>query len=434
MSESQFNWDSLKKATPEQAKEQEEFTESEIKRIESERNEREKLLESEALNVLERMDPIMELQKGFILNHFGNHEVMRAVIFAAVLQSSCTTKGLQVYINGEKGAGKSSSLKSAIHLLPPECVFDTSFSSKALYYESLPPKSIIVIDDANLKEDHVALLKRCITNFQCETHHKTVIQQKIVRQSLPPRILWFGTSVGEEGDEQFNDRYMALTIKNSSIDDIDYMKWELERRGHGRLEYEVNHDVEVARSIMRHIRSKEFIVEGVEKIQFAYVKDRRLMNIFLDLVEASAILHYMQRKHTTSTANNLITVTPDNRDIQNALQFSMFNFLDAEADDRLTRTEREMSDLLQEHLGPNLNRGEFTEADISGIWKKSIQSVRKLLYGKGGNAHNIIGGLCSKAHWVRIEAPSDPHSKSQHIIAVYKHINNMIGSYAWFED
>lgn len=428
-----FHWDSLQKATQDQAKEQKEITDNEIAKIIKAREDQDEKIRNEAVVVLESMDPIMEMQKGFILNHFGNHEVMRAVIFASVLQSSSTTKGLQIYINGDKGSGKSSSLKAAIHLLPQEYIIDSSFSSKALYYETIIPKSVIVIDDSNLKEDHITLLKRCITNFQTETHHKTVIQQKIVRQCLPPRLLWFGTSVLEEGDDQFKDRFMSITIKNSSVDDIDYVNWELERRGQGRLEIETNHAVLVSRAIMAHIREHEFIVEGIEKIKFAYIKDRRLINIFLDLVEASAILHYKQRTHSTHPGNNLVTVTPDNRDIQNALSFSMFNFLDEEADGRLTRTEMELSDLLQKERNKFPN-GEFTEADISKILKKSIQSVRKILYGKGGNANNILGGLCSKVYWAVVTEPSYSESKAHHVIRVSSHSNGLKSNFAWFDE
>lgn len=423
----------FERATPQQAKELKEITDAEIANIVKAREEQEEKIKREALVVLESMDPLMEMQKGFILNHFGNHEVMRAVIFAVVLQSSATTKGLQIYINGDKGAGKSSSLKAAIHLLPQDSVIDSSFSSKALYYETIIPKSVIVIDDSNLKEDHITLLKRCITNFQTETHHKTVIQQKIVRQSLPPRLLWFGTSVLEEGDDQFKDRFMSITIKNSSVDDLDYVNWELERRGQGRLEIETNHAVQISRAIISHIREFEFIVEGIDKIKFAYIKDRRLVNIFLDLVEASAILHYKQRKHSTHTSNNLVTVTPDNRDILNALSFSMFNFLDEEADARLTRTESELSDLLQEQLSHSPAK-EFTESDIAGLWRKSLQSVRKILYGKGGNANNIVGGLCSKAHWVTVAQPILTDSKAHHIIFVKKHNTGLRSSFAWFDN
>lgn len=434
MSESPpLDWDSLVKATPQQAKEQKEITDAEIANIVKAREEQEDKIKKEALVVLESMDPIMEMQKGFILNHFGNHEVMRAVIFAAVLQNSSTTKGLQIYINGEKGAGKSSSLKAAIHLLPQEYVTDSSFSSKALYYENLPAKTVLVIDDSNLKEDHITLIKRCITNFQSETHHKTVIHQKLVKLTLPPKMLWFGTSVLEEGDDQFKDRFMSITIKNSSVDDLDYVNWELERRGQGRLEIETNHAVLVSRAIMLHLIEKDFIVEGIEKIKFAYIKDRRLINIFLDLVEASAILHYKQRKHSTHPSNNLITVAPDNRDIQNALSFSMFNFLDEEADGRLTRTETELSDILQKERNTVPN-GEFTEADISKIWKKSIQSVRKILYGKGGNANNILGGLCSKVYWAVVTEPSYAESKAHHVIRVAPHSAGLKSNFAWFDE
>jgi hypothetical protein len=344
-----------------------------------------------------------------------------------------TTKGLQIYINGEKGSGKSSSLKAAIWLLPQTTVFNTSFSSKALYFEKPPEKSVIVLDDSNLKEDQINLLKRCITNFQCTTTHKTVIKMQLVTQEIEKRMLWLGTSVMEEGDDQFRDRFMALSIRNSKRDDHDYVKWELERRGQGRMEVETNDDIELCRAMIQLIRDKEFIVEGVEKIKFSYVCDRRLINIFLDLVEASAILHYKQRSHTESEFNNIITVVPSQMDIQNALSFSFFDFLDESTEGRLTKAEKELDEKLQEFLGSSTTR-EFTEAELAKLVKKSVQAIRKLLYGKDGNHTKFDSGLCSKTFWIRPGQSESLDYKNKNIITVDKHIGSMKSDFAWFED
>ena len=48
--------------------------------------------------------------------------------------------------------------------------------------------------------------------------------------------------------------------------------------------------------MLRHIREREFIVT-IPRIRFAYLHDKRLINILFDFVEASAILNYMQREH-----------------------------------------------------------------------------------------------------------------------------------------
>ena len=423
----------LPKALPSEAQDQARAADIEIERLEARQREKEAQLLQKAEQALASGMPLLEFKRGFALNHFGNDEVYKAIVFAACLQSSMTTKGLQIYINGSKGSGKSSSLKAAIWLLPQTSVIDSSFSSKALYYEKIPEKTVVVIDDSNLKEEHVTLLKRCITNFQTETKHKTVINQKLVEQSIPRRLMWLGTSVMEEGDDQFRDRFMALSIRNSKLDDHDYVKWELERRGQGRMEIETNDDVELCRTMIQLIRDKEFIVEGVEKIKFSYVCDRRLINIFLDLVEASAILHYKQRSHTESEFNNIITVVPNQMDIQNALSFSFFDFLDESTEGRLTKAEKEMDEKLQEFIGTTTITREFTEAEIAKLCSKSVQAVRKLLYGKDGNHQKFESGLCSKTFWIRPGQSEHMDERNKNIITVDKHIGSMKSDFAWFD-
>jgi len=425
-------WD-FKKATPLEAREQQKVAEAAQKKYEQEAAKHNAELDKRATEILETGDPLLEIKQGYILNHFGDDEVYRAVVYASVLQSSITTKGLQIYINGEKGAGKSSSLKAAIHLLPPEWVVDSSFSSKALYYETLPEKSIIILDDSALNDEQVTLLKRCITNFQCETHHKTVINHQIKRMSIPARILWLGTSVMEEGDEQFRDRFVALSIRNERIDDEEYVKWELERRGQGRKEIETNHSVELSRAILRHFREREFIVEGIEKIKFSYVNDRRLVNMFLDFVEASAILHYKQRKHTISKTSPIITVEPNMNDIHNAQSFSFFRLLDPEAEGRLSRACIALDMVIQNDLPPAKHR-EYSEAEIAKLGNKTIQSVRKLLYGKDGNQKNITAGLCKHAKWWLPGQSMEPDRKNQYVITVHEHKTSITGDFAWFDN
>jgi hypothetical protein len=384
-----------------------------------------------ALIELQYGDPMHLISRAYSFNHFGDKEVVKAVVYAAMLQASSTTKGLQIYLTGEKGSGKSSALKAALHLLPN--VLDTSFSSKALFYKPPLEKQSVVIDDARLNEEQVTLLKRCITNFQCNTDHLTVVNKEVKTLSIPRRILWFGTSVLEDGDDQFKDRFMTITIKNSKLDNLEYAKYELQRRSEGRAEYEENEDVGIARHIIKEIHKKEFIVEGLNNIKFAYYHDRRLLNMFLDLVEASAILHWMQREHVVDEVNNIVSVKPNHFDVENAASFQMFNFIDEEAEGRMNRTEKELSDTLQSALGLAVSR-QFTESEIASLWGRTLPSVRNVLYGRGGTPLNIVGGLIDKVKWVKVTDPMDRDSKARHVIQVDRHVTNSFSLFAWIEE
>jgi len=254
-----------------------------------------------------------------------------------------------------------------------------------------------------------------MTNFQRETAHNTIIDHKLATESIPARTLWLGSAVSETGDDQLKDRFLTLGIQNSPENDQAYILWELERRKEGRAENAVNDDVLMSRAILHHIGEREFIVAGFDQIEFAYTTDRRLVNICLDLTEASAILNYRQREH--SEDNGVITVHPLPEDLDAALQFSMFNLTDKGADGRLTKAERAMDDAIQTNIQDKTER-EFTEAAIVELYGKSLTRVRALLYGRDGSPNNISGGLLEKAPWYSLDTEPDTH---RNVIRVKKH-------------
>ena len=75
---------------------------------------------------------------------------------------------------------------------------------------------------------------------------------------------------------------------------------------------------------------------------------------------------------------------------------------------------------------------EFTEMKIATMSKKSVQAVRKLLYGKDGNQHKIEGGLCKKTYW-NLPGQSEVDIKTKYIIEVSKHLNHMKSDFAWID-
>jgi hypothetical protein len=121
------------------------------------------------------------------------------------------------------------------------------------------------------------------------------------------------------------------------------------------------------------------------------------MNILYDFVEASAILNFWQRDHIES--NGVVQVKPNQDDLIAALNFEMFRMADKGVEGRLTRAETALHEKLQEK-----GEAEMTEAENASLYGKSQQSIRKLLYGDGGNPHNILGGLVEKTPaWYTVE-------------------------------
>lgn len=348
----------------------------------------------EAINILKGGKPLEFLQQAFEANHIGHLEIFRSVVYAFCAQSSQTSRGIQPEATGQKGSGKTHSITSTIFLFPEEYVYNTSLSPKVLFY-SPPKQGSMIYCDEQLDPALVNILKRVMTNFQQDTEHTSVIDKEPVKMVIPKRQVIMGSSVCGIGDDQFGDRVVQVGIINSGDDDTAYEKFESQRRKEGRPEFQVNKQVMICRAMMRHIREKEFVVK-MPDISFAFNNDRRLINIFYDLVEASAILHFMQRNPVVDDETGTITITPNKDDIIAAQDFEMFRMSIKETDGRLTKSQTALHQKIQGSISEDTM---ITEVDIVSLYGKSQQAVRKLLYGDGGNPNKICGGLVERTSW-----------------------------------
>lgn len=375
-----------------------------------------------AINILKKGKPLKFLQQAYEANHIGHLEIFRSVVYAFCAQSSRTSKGIQPEATGSKGAGKSHSVTSTIFLFPPDYVYNTSLSPKVLFYN--PPKqgSMIYVDE-QLDPALVNILKRIMSNFQQDTEHTTVIDKEPKKLIIPKRQVIMGSSVVGIGDDQFGDRVVQVGIINSGEDDAAYEKFEQQRRKEGRPEYIITKQVEICRAMMRHIREHEFIVK-MPDIRFAFNNDRRLINIFYDMVEASAILHYMQRPYVADEETGIITITPNKGDVLAAQDFEMFRMAIKETDGRLTKSQMALHQKIQDNIAID---SMMSELAIVKLYGKSQPAVRKLLYGDGGSPAKILGGLVERTSWY--VCTQDPDNRQNALLC--KKVNHGIkGSFA----
>jgi hypothetical protein len=354
-------------------------------------------IKARAESVLRSGRPLEFLMECYRKNHIGHEELARGFIYAFCCQSSATAKGLQPSATGDKGSGKSHGVESTVFLFPQDYIWRSTFSDKALYYS--PPKqgSMIFIDE-KMQEGLVNLIKRVMTNFQRDTEHRAVIDKKdgVKPMKIPKRQVIIAASTHGAGDDQLSDRVVQLGILNQKQDDQVYAAFEGKRREDGRQEFVEDDDVLVCREMMQIIRNHEFVVKS-PKIRFAFVKDRRLINIFFDFLEASAILHFMQRDNVT--VNGVTTVVPVQEDVTNAQEFEMFRFANELTEQRFTKAELSLHNTIQNSISDKVIMTELTESDIVSLYGKSQVAIRKLLYGDGGSPANITGGLIQSCNW-----------------------------------
>ena len=311
--------------------------------------------------------------------------------------------------------------------MPQEYVWESSFSPKVLFYNP-PRQGCIIFIDERLNDDLKDLIKKIMSNFQRETRYSTMVERKPAKLVIPKRIVVIGASVGGAGDDQYNDRTVQVGILNSPADDEKYYEFESKRRAEGRPEFQVTDQIEICRAMLRHIREREFVVT-TPKIQFAYLHDKRLINILYDFVEASAILNFMQRDHAEK--DGVVTVTPNKDDLTAALNFEMFRMNDSEVQGRFTKAETALHQKIQETI--KIDGQELTESEIAVIYGKSQNAIRKLLYGDGGTQGHITGGLIDKtAGWYTIAPATSTDFHGQNVIRCKKVQTGFKGSYAAF--
>jgi hypothetical protein len=415
------------KATPTQALEQETITSTTAQKIQHDRELHDIDIAAKALSILRGGNPLEFLLDGFRCNHAGHEENARAIIYAFCAQSSRTSKGIQPEVTGSKGSGKSHSIASTLFLMPEEYIWESSFSPKFLYYKP-PLQGCIIYIDERLSDELVNLVKKIMSNFQRETRHSTLVERKPIDLVIPKRIVVMGSTVNGTGDDQYNDRMVQVGILNTPADDEKYYEFESQRRFEGRPEFQITDQIMTCRAMLRHIREREFVVT-IPRIQFAYLHDKRLINILFDFVEASAILNYLQRDHSES--GGVVKVTPNHADLTASLNFEMFRMNNADAEGRLTRAETALHQKIQGCI--RNTESEFSESQIADIYGKSQNAIRKLLYGDGGTQNAIVGGLVDKTPgWYTITPASNPDFHGQNVIRCKKVQTSIGGSYAAF--
>ena len=399
-------------------------------------DEKQRLRQHAAITALSEPDPMQKFCTAFRYSHVGHEQILRAIIYAECLKSSTTTKGLQPTITGKRGAGKSHAVKTSVHLLPNDAVYTATLSPKALFYKNPADKTTFYMDDVVLPDEMVSFLKRKITQFQEPTIHGIVDSAKWVEKTVGIRMVFIMTSVSQGGDEQLSDRALSIDIKNEKVDDEAYYKFESERRTKGLPEFPENQEVLLCREMLSHIRKNEFRVI-MPVLDFSYYSDRRLIAQLYDLMEGSAILNYRNRK--TERDGETILVWADEMDLAASLDFDMFKYSDAEADDRLLKSERAFDDKVQAILKENKwGSHDWTEKQLSEITDTNPSTLKKYLYGLGNTASSFKEGqgLCGKTKWYNVDSQKDTATESiKNFITVKLHEYSGFGKqYAWIKE
>lgn len=371
-------------------------------------------LREEAAAILKEGDPLRVLRDAFARLHIGDRVVLDAVVFGACVQRSLTATGIHPSLSGSRGAGKTSSVKAALHLMPPEDVLESSFSSKALLYDGNVTEGMIIFsDDTTLHTDLQELIKKAMSNFQHVTEHRTVekvngkMHTTVV--TLPPRQMFIFTSVGDTGDDQLNDRQYKIGIEQNPASDSGFSAAVLRKAQDGTPEYPLTGEVLLCREILRQVRRHRYVVTVpfADRIVFQMISERRDMKMFLDFVQASAILHANQRqpaemspalcedlKNRGINPRSVTVVAAGEADF--AIARAAFHVIADTRSLNLTKFQRAVLTCILEHqsVGYGIAMPELVERLAGNGRRKqaTYNNIWRALHGRNG-----VGGLLDKA-------------------------------------
>lgn len=352
---------------------------------------------TEAIEILRNGDPLRKLRKTFTALHSGDLEVLDILAVAVGAQSCLNTQGVQPALTGNKGAGKTSAAKAAVHLFPREYLLTSTFSNKALFYADLKPGMILFSDDTTLTPDMTDLIKRCMSSFQEETEYRTVDGKLKPRvYTIPPRTMFLFTSLGDQGDDQLNDRQFKIGVETDERKDEDYETFLKRKATEGEPDYPLTRDVLVCRAMVLEVKRRLFRVRMpfFKYVSFEDKSNRRIMRNFVDFIAAVAALRFMQRQQSEPDEAGVITLTATTEDMQTAA--ALFKSNEDTRKLGLTKEERALWQYIADQ------GGEIPEGELIERYSKSGQrrtatrtNIRRLLYGRTDRGRED-GGLVGK--------------------------------------
>ena len=270
-------------------------------------------ISEKAMNVLENEDPVNFIIKSFKRMHIGDETTAKYLLASVISQQVKNTKGIQPKTHGRSTGGKTHCAEVMAHHMPEGVIKEMTVSAKALYYETdLQERTVIFSDDVSMSDDLEGTLKRTMSNFTKKTMHKTVDKGSAVTKEIPPRIVWWLTSVGDSFSEELNNRLVGLGVDDDPVTDRLVFEHQKKQAVSGQADLIEDEDVQVCREMIRIIRDEELfnvIILFADNIEMNHIENRRNFPRFLDLIKTSTVLHFKQRE--TDKDDNLLAKEAD---------------------------------------------------------------------------------------------------------------------------
>jgi len=258
-----------------------------------------------ALTIAKEGDPLRFLVWQAQRNHLGDINYQKVLICSIASAASLTSNGIQPGSTGDKGSGKSDACVAAYHLIPRDRILEGSLSPMSLLYLGregrLKPGMVLFSDDVEY-EPIVPIFKRSTSAFQRTVRHFTVLGGKEKRAEvleIPPRFVWWLTSVESVANDQAFDRQYPISTDSSPGHKKRVAAEIANRRSRRETKLAEDEGVLVARALLTDIFDNgpfKVVIPQAEGAEWVRSSDFRGQEQFWDLVDALTILRWRQRQ------------------------------------------------------------------------------------------------------------------------------------------
>lgn len=373
-------------------------------------------IEAEAMALLRDGEALDYMTETFHLEHPG--DPLAFILMALVTISSVVlqSSGLHLFINAERGSGKSHAASTFAKQIPAKWAVVQSVSSKFFYYGAQPSKDnkpakivkggVLFTDDRGLSQEIMDLAKEYTSSWQTGISYGTIVDREWVNLDAPPRFSFVISKVALESDDQALDRFLMCAI-DTSPEQQQLIEKAIKGRyceGLRRPDSDLEHRIAVCREMWNALKLSYISVDVpfANALRFNGLDARnkeRFMNL---LVAYSAFSYFARPPRTNSQGIPLITATMEECNKVILLYSKLFE--GGAQGHKLIQRETELVVLLLK-----INQGEFTIQDILGAARRygvemNDSKVRRALHGDrvpGGKEYH--GGLLNKCAHVRFE-------------------------------
>jgi hypothetical protein len=256
-----------------------------------------KKVREKALDIMQHGDPIQFIMKTIGQRYLGNEDNVKVYLSSFAVMSVKNSRGLHIGGEGSSGMGKTSGIYHTTHCLTPSAYLKLQMSPKALLYHEIHRKTMLIISDYKQNDDTDGLMKQTTSDFHSPCAYKTVINGEPVTLEAPPEIVWCVDTVQSSQDIQVINRQFSCPVDESAEIGMQVVHQPFQLSVEGEDQYPINEDVLICRAMSEMVHKADFkvVVPYGMDIKWGDSKNRRNSSIFLDLLFAQTMWHFMQR-------------------------------------------------------------------------------------------------------------------------------------------